>query len=244
MRLVERDDVRAPDPADPGLGPSRIPPVRVVFREHEARQFAERAGAGVVRVHAQVVQQLAADALGLLRREGGLGEAFDKEAEGLRRRLARAPALERQELLSVVELERRPDPLEAVRELRGAPSARAAQEEPGRELGDADVGALCDDSGGHAPAECDERVRRQRVRDEDGAVLEDGPIREVQAGTSWAWKRTTVRCSSIRYLLATARTWSARTFSTFARSASPKSHEPRPSPAPRRMPWNVTPSCS
>src|SRR5439155_397090 len=89
-----------------------------------------------------------------------------------------------------------------------------------------------------------ERVRRQGVGHEDGPVLEDGPVREVHAGTSWAWNRTTVRCASTRYARATARTCSARTFSTFARSASPNSHEPRPSPALRRMPWNVTPSCS
>src|SRR2546428_759562 len=59
-----------------------------------------------------------------------------------------------------------------------------------------------------------------------------------------AWNRTTVRWSSTRYVRATDRICSARTFSIFARSASPKSHEPRPSPALRRIPWNVTPSCS
>src|SRR2546422_173608 len=157
---------------------------------------------------------------------------------------ARAPPLEGEELLPVVELEGRADPLEAVRELRGAHPAGAAQEELGRELGDAVVGPLRRDAGRHAPAERDERVRRQGVRDEDGTVPDDGPVREVHAGTSWAWNRTTVRCSSTRYVRATARTWSARTFSTFARSVSPNSQEPRPSPAPRRIPWNVTPSCS
>src|SRR5947209_3126266 len=154
----------------------------MVFREHEAGQLAKRSGAGVVRLDAEVVQELAADALDLLRRERRLGEAFDEDPDGLRGRLARAPPLEGEEFLPVVELEGRADPLEAVRELH--------------------------------------------------------------AGTSWAWNRTTVRCSSTRYVRATARTWSARTFSTFARSVSPNSQEPRPSPAPRRIPWNVTPSCS
>src|SRR2546428_213939 len=167
-----------------------------------------------------------------------------RQPGGDRVRPAGAPPLEGEELLPVVELGGRADPLEAVRELRGAHPAGAAQEELGRELGDAVVGPLRRDAGRHAPAERDERVRRQGVRDEDGAVPDDGPVREVHAGTSWAWNRTTVRCSSTRYVRATARTWSARTFSTFARSVSPNSQEPRPSPAPRRIPWNVTPSCS
>src|SRR2546422_8416530 len=177
-------------------------------------------------------------------RDRGAGEALDEDADGLRRRLARAPPLEREDLLAPVELERRPDPLEAVRELRRAHRARAAQQQARRELGHALVGALRRDPGGDAPAERDERVRRQGVRQEDGAVLEDGPVRQVHAGTSWAWKRTTVRWSSTRYVRATARICSARTFSIFARSASPKSQEPRPSPALSRIPWNVTPSCS
>src|SRR5207249_3884176 len=198
----------------------------------------------VVRLDADVVQQFPADALDLLRRERRAGQAFDEDADRLRGGLARAPPLEREELIAVVELERRADPLEAIREFRGAPPPRAAQQEPGRELGHADVGALRRDPRGHAPPEGDERVRRQGVGHEDGPVLEDGPVREVHAGTSWAWNRTTVRCASTRYARATARTCSARTFSTFARSASPNSHEPRPSPALRRMPWNVTPSCS
>src|SRR5438093_109534 len=82
------------------------------------------------------------DALDLLRREGRLGEAVDEDPDRLRDRLARAPPLEREELLPAVELERRPDPLEAVRELRRAHPARAAQQELGRELGDAVVGSL------------------------------------------------------------------------------------------------------
>src|SRR5947209_6177902 len=230
--------------SDPGRCGGGGSPVRMVFREDETGQRAKRPGAGVVRLDAEVVQELAADALDLLRRKGRLGETFDEDPDRLRGRLARAPPLEREELLPVVELERRADPLEAVRKLRGAHPAGAAQEELGRELGDAVVGPLRRNPGGHAPPERDERIRRQGVRHEDGAVLEDGPVREVHAGTSWAWNRTTVRCSSTRYLRATARICSARTFSTFARSVSPKSHEPRPSPAPRRIPWNVTPSCS
>src|SRR5207247_6239591 len=182
--------------------------------------------------------------LGCRRREGRAGQAFDEDADRLRGGLARAPPLEREELLAVVELERRAEPLEAIREFRGAPPPRAAQQEPGRELGHADVGALRRDPRGHAPPEGAEGAGRQGVGHEDGPVLEDGPVREVHAGTSWAWNRTTVRCASTRYARATARTCSARTFSTFARSASPNSHEPRPSPALRRMPWNVTPSCS
>src|SRR3989475_162587 len=242
--FVERDDVRAPDAPDPRFAPLRVPPVRVVLREHEPREFAERPGARVVRLHADVIQEFAADALDLLRRERGAGEALDEDADGLRRRLAGAAPLEREDLLAAVELERRPDPLEAVRELRRAHRACAVQQEPRRELGDALVGALRRDPGGDAPAERDERVRRQRVRQEDGAVLQDGPVRQVHAETSWAWNRTTVRWSSTRYVAATDRICSARTFSIFARSASPKSHEPRPSPALRRIPWNVTPSCS
>src|SRR5439155_1451710 len=79
------------------------------------------------------------------------GGAFDAVADRLRGGLARAQPLEREELLAVVELERRADPLEAIREFRGAPPPRAAQQEPGRELGHADVGALRRDPRGHAP---------------------------------------------------------------------------------------------
>src|SRR5207245_3945306 len=105
--LVERDDVPAPDPADPGFAALRVPPVRVVLREHEPREFAERPAARVVRLHADVVQQLPADALDLLRRERGAVEALDEDADGLRRRLARAAPLERDDLLAAVELEGR-----------------------------------------------------------------------------------------------------------------------------------------
>src|SRR5207245_718069 len=133
---------------------------------------------------AQVVQELAADALDLLRRKGRLGEAFDEDPDGLRGRLARAPPLEREELLAVVELEGRADPLEAVRELRGAHPARAAQEELGRELRDAVVGPLRRDAGGHAAPERDERIRRQGVLHEDGAVPGGGLVRSLSPSRS------------------------------------------------------------
>src|SRR5439155_26869561 len=142
------------------------------------------------------------------------------------------------------ELEGRADPLEAIRELRGAHPARPAQQQPRGELGQAELAPLRRDPGGHRAPERDERVRGQRDRHEDRAVLQDGPVREVHPGTSCAWNRTTVRCSSTRYRRAAARTCSGRTLSTFARSASSKSHAPRPSPALSNMPWNVTPSCS
>src|SRR3989441_1637097 len=110
----------------------------MVFREHEAGQLAKRSGAGVVRLDAEVVQELAADALDLLRRERRLGEAFDEDPDGLRGRLARAPPLEGEELLPVVELEGRADPLQAVRELLGAHPAGGG---PG-ELGPGPRGAV------------------------------------------------------------------------------------------------------
>src|SRR2546430_16065866 len=117
----------------------------------------------------------------------------------------------------------------AVRQVRVDDPAGAGEQEPGRELGDAVDGSLRRDAGGHAPPERDERIRGQGVRHEDGAVPEDGPVREVHAGTSWAWNRTTVRCSSPRYLRATARICPARAFSTFARSVSPEAPPPRAS---------------
>src|SRR5207245_9338249 len=111
--------------------------VRVAAEGPQPPEGADRPAARVVRLHADVVQQLPADALDLLRRERGAVEALDEDADGLRRRLARAAPLEREDLLAAVELEGRPDPLEAVRELRRAHRARAAQQEPRRELGDA-----------------------------------------------------------------------------------------------------------
>src|SRR2546427_10826149 len=147
----------------------------MVFREHETGQRAKRPGAGVVRLDAEVVQELAADALDLLSRKGRLGETFAEDPDGLRGRLARAPPLEREELLPVVELEGGADPLEAVRELRGAHPAGAAQEELGRELGDAVVGPLRRNPGGPAPPGRAERIRRQGGRHERGAVPADGP---------------------------------------------------------------------
>src|SRR2546428_14097289 len=54
-RLVERDDVRAPDPPDPGLASLRVPPVRMVFRELEAGQPAKSMVAGFGRLDAEAV---------------------------------------------------------------------------------------------------------------------------------------------------------------------------------------------
>src|SRR5205823_11789055 len=99
-------------------------------------------------------------------------------------------------------------------------------------------------AGRDAPAERDERVRREGIGDQDGPVPEGGAVGELQPVPSWAWNRTRDRCSSTRYVRATSRTRSARTFSTFARSRSPKSQDAMPSPALSNIPWNVTPSCS
>src|SRR5207247_1202196 len=115
--------------------------------------------------------------------------------------LTRAPAAERQDLVAVVELERRADALEAVGELGRAAMARAAEEEAGRELGEAMRLAFRRDPRGNAPAERDERVRRQGRRHEDGAVSQHRAIWQVHAAAPWAWNRTTDRCWSTRYVL-------------------------------------------
>src|SRR3989449_109504 len=242
--LVKRDDVPPPDPSDPGRIALGLPAVRMVLREDKPGHLPDRAVVRVVRFDAEVVLQFRADPLDLLRWERRLGEAIDQDPDRFRRRLARAPPLEGQDLVSVPEFEGRADPLEAIRELRGAHPARPAEQQPRGELGQAELAPLGRDPGGHRAPDRDERVRGQRDRQEDRAVLQDGPVREVHRGTSWAWNRTTVRCSSTRYRWAAARTCSGRTLSTFARSASAKSHAPRPSPALSNMPWKVTPSCS
>src|SRR5437899_4612190 len=216
----------------------------MVLREDKPGHLPDRAVVRVVRFDAEVVLQFRADPLDLLRWERRLGEAIDQDPDRFRRRLARAPSLEGQDLVSVPEFEGRADPLEAIRELRGAHPARPAQQQPRGELGQAEIGPLRRDPGGHRAPDRDERVRGQRDRQKDRTVLQDGPVREVHRGTSWAWNRTTVRCSSTRYRRAAARTCSGRTLSTFARSASAKSHAPRPSPPLGSMAWKVTPSCS
>src|SRR5205823_13360836 len=138
----------------------------------------------------------------------------------------------------------RPDPFQSVSELRGPETAGAAQEEPRRELGDPVRIALHGHAGRDAPAERDERVRREGIGDQDGPVPEGGAVGELQPVPSWAWNRTRDRRSPTRYARATSRMRSARTFSTFARRRSPKSQDPMPTPAQSNIPWNVTPSCS
>src|SRR3989449_7159135 len=197
--LVERDDVPPPDPSDAGRIALGLPAVRMVLREDKPGHLPDRAVVRVVRFDAEVVLQFRADPLDLLRWERRLGEAIDQDPDGFLRRLARAPPLEGQDLVSVPEFEGRADPLEAIREPRGAHPARPAEQQPRGELGQAELAPLRRDPGGHRAPDRDERVRGQRDRQEDRAVLQDGPVREVHRGTSWAWNRTTVRCSSTRY---------------------------------------------
>src|SRR5207302_7324329 len=125
-----------------------------------------------------------------------MGETVDEDADRLPQGVARAPPAEAEELLAVVELEGRPDPFQSVGELRGPETAGAAQEEPRGELGDSVRIALRGHAGRDAPAERDERVRREGVGDQDGPVPEDGPGGEVQPVPSWAWNRTTDRGTS------------------------------------------------
>src|SRR5467141_1519434 len=193
---------------------------------------------------AQVVQQFDPHALDLPRGKGRMGDAFGEDPDRFLQGIARAPTVEAEELLAVVELEGRPDPFESVREFRGSETSVAAEEEPRGELGDPVRIPLRRHAGRDAPPECDEWVRREGAGDQDGPVAEDGAVGEVQPVPSWTWKRTTDRCSSTRYVRATSRMRSARTLSTFARSLSPNSQDDRPSPALRSIPWNVTPSCS
>src|SRR5207245_6051793 len=134
---VERDDVAATDPPHPLRAPLRVAAVRMVLREDALGEIPHRPRPRVVRLDPQIVLQLLPHAVDLARRERRLGEALDEQPDRLRRGLARAPSLEREELLPVPELERRADALEAVRELRGAPPPRAGQEAAGRELRDA-----------------------------------------------------------------------------------------------------------
>src|SRR5437879_1428971 len=235
--FVEVDQVAPPDAAHT-FGPAlRVAAVRMVVREHETRELARRPRVGVVRLDAQVVQELAPHPVDLARWERRMGETVDEDADRLPQRVARAPSAEAEELLAVVELEGRPDPFQSVGELRGPETAGAAQEEPRRELSDPVRIALRGHARGNAPAECDERVRWEGVGDQDGPVPEDGPVGELQPVPSWAWNRTTDRCSSKRYVRATSRIRSARTFSTFARSRSPKSQDAMPSPALSNIPW-------
>src|SRR2546426_12791845 len=216
----------------------------MVLREDKPGHLPDRAVVRVVRFDAEVVLQLRTDPFDFLRWERRLGEAIDENPDRFRRRLAGTPPLEGQDLVPVPELEGRADPLEAIRELRGAHPARPAQQQPRRELGHAELAPLRRDPGGHRAPDRDERVRGQRNRQEDRAVLQDGPVREVHRGTSWAWNRTTVRCSSTRYRRAAGRGRSRRTFSTLPRGAPPEAHPPRPSPPPGEQPPQVTASFS
>src|SRR2546426_4917232 len=216
----------------------------MVLREDKPGHLPDRAVVRVVRFDAEVVLQFRADPLDLLRWERRLGEAIDQDPDRFRRRLARAPPLEGQGLVSVPECEGRADPLEAIRELRGAHPARPAQQQPRGELGQAELAPLRRDPGGHRAPDRDERVRGQRNRQEDRAVLQDGPVREVHRGTSWAWNRTTVRCSSTRYRRAGARAPPRPAPPPLPRRAPPQSPPPPPSPPPRHQPLEGTPSLS
>src|SRR5467141_1198520 len=242
--FVEVDQVAPPDAAHP-VGPAlRVAAVRMVIREHETRELTGGPRGRVVRLDAQVVHEFAPHPVDLARRERRMGETVDEDSDRLPQGVARAPSAEAEELLAVVELEGRPDAFQSVGELRGPETAGAAQEEPRRELGDPVRIALGGHAGRDAPAERDERVRREGVGDQDGPVPQGGAVGELQPVPSWAWNRTRDRCSSTRYVRATSRMRSTRTFSTFARRRSPKSQDVRPSPALSSIPWNVTPSCS
>src|SRR5207247_2716037 len=116
-----------------------------------------------------------------------MGETVDEDPDRLPQGVARAPSAEAEDLLAVVELEGRPDPFQSVSELRGPETAGAAQEEPRRELGDPVRIALRDDAGWDAPAERDERVRREGIGDQDGPVPEGGAVRELPPVPYWAW---------------------------------------------------------
>src|SRR5436189_5484341 len=109
-----------------------------------------------------------------------MGETVDEDSDRLPQGVARAPSAEAEDLLAVVELEGRPDPFQSVGELRGPETAGAAQEEPRRELGDPVRIALRDHAGWDAPAERDERVRREGIGDQDGPVPEGGAVGELQ----------------------------------------------------------------
>src|SRR2546430_7503852 len=199
---------------------------------------------GVLRLDARVVQGFAPRASDSVLRERRLGETLDQDPDRLAEGLACAPAVEAEQPLAVVELEGRPDALASVGELRGPGRAGAAEEESRREPGDPVRIALRGHARRDAPAERDEGIRREGVGDQDGAIPQGGAVGEVQPVPSWAWNRTTDRCSSTRYVRATSRMRGARTFSTFASRRSPKSQDERPSPALSSIPWNVTPSCS
>src|SRR5438034_1122185 len=134
-----------------------------------------------------------------------MGETVDEDPDRPPQGVARAPSAEAEDLRAVVELEGRPDPFQSVGELRGPETAGAAQEEPRRELGDPVRIALRDHAGWDAPAERDERVRREGIGDQDGPVPEGGAVGELQPVPSWAWNRTRDRCSSTRYVRATSR---------------------------------------
>src|SRR2546426_9456310 len=242
--FVERDEIAPTDPAH-AVGPAlRVAAVRMVVREHEARELARGPRVGVVRLDAQVVQEFAPHAIDLALRERWFGKAFDQDPDRLAQGVARAPAVEAEQLLAVVELEGRPDAFESVGELRSPTMTGAAEQESRRDLGDSVRIALRGHARRHAPAERDEGIRREGVGDQDSAIPQGGAVGEVQPVPSCAWNRTTDRCSSTRYVRATSRMRGARTFSTFASRRSPKSQDERPSPALSSIPWNVTPSCS
>src|SRR5438132_12440101 len=124
-----------------------------------------------------------------------MGETVDEDPDRLPQGVARAPSAESEDLLAIVELEGRPDSFESVGELRGPETAGAAQEEPRRELSDPVRIALRGHTGRDAPAERDERVRRKGAGDQDGPVRKNGAVGELQPVPSWAWNRTTDRCS-------------------------------------------------
>src|SRR3990172_706059 len=198
MRLVEGNDVAASDPTDPLLTAFRVAAVRVVLWKDESTELAHRAELRVIRLDAEVVPKLASDPIDLPQWERGRGKTIHQDPNRLPGRLAGASSMEAEELFAVVEFQGRPDPLEAVRELRRRETAGAAQEQPRRELRDAVGIALRDHARGNAPAERDEGIRRQGERHEDGAVPQHGPVGEVQVVASCAWNRTTDRRSRIR----------------------------------------------
>src|SRR2546430_15357350 len=151
---------------------------------------------GVLRLDARVVQGFAPRASDSVLRERRLGETLDQDPDRLAQGVARAPAVEAEQLLAVVELEGRPDAFESVGELRGPTMTGAAEQESRRELGDSVRIALRGHARWDAPAERDEGIRREGVGDQDSAIPQGGAVGEVQPVPSCAWERTTERRSS------------------------------------------------
>src|SRR2546430_15332388 len=116
---------------------------------------------GVLRLDARVVQGFAPRASDSVLRERRLGETLDQDPDRLAQGVARAPAVEAEQLLAVVELEGRPDAFESIGELRGPTMAGAAEEEARRELGDPVRIALRGHAPRGAPAGRDVGIRRE-----------------------------------------------------------------------------------